>query len=203
MLFMASLVVLLAAYLAGSIPVGVWVGKALGFDPRAVGSGNIGTANVARAGGKGAAALTFAGDLLKGWLPVMCGYALHVTPWGLALIALAAFAGAIYSIFLGFSGGRGVATGFGIWLALAPPVAMGMLVVFGAALWALRIVSVASIAGAVSLPIMVALSSYPQSFVSLAVVMAILVIWRHRANIGRLLSGNEPGIGIGDKRSAA
>ena len=76
--------------------------------------------NVGRAGGKGAAALTFAGDVLKGLVPILIGKALNVSPGGLALIALATLLGAIYSIFLGFSGGRGVAAALGIWLGLAP-----------------------------------------------------------------------------------
>ena len=105
---LASLLVLLLAYLIGSIPVGVLVGKAFGFDPRAVGSHNIGMTNVGRAGGSAAAALTFAGDLLKGLAPILIGNALQVSQSGLAWIALATLVGAIYSVFLGFSGGRGV-----------------------------------------------------------------------------------------------
>ncbi len=87
MLTLASIFVLLLAYLIGSIPVGVLVGKVFGFDPRAVGSGNIGMTNVGRAGGKGAAALTFAGDVLKGLVPILIGNALNVSSGGLALIA--------------------------------------------------------------------------------------------------------------------
>ncbi len=200
---LASLLVLLLAYLIGSIPVGVLVGKAFGFDPRAVGSHNIGMTNVGRAGGRAAAALTFAGDVLKGLVPILIGYALHVSGGGLGLIGLATLVGAVYSIFLGFSGGRGVAAAFGIWLGLAPgSVAMVLLAVFVVVLAASRIVSLASISAAFALPIAVALCSYEQYFlVSLA--MTALVVWRHRENIGRLAAGNEPVLGRGGRESSA
>jgi acyl phosphate:glycerol-3-phosphate acyltransferase len=192
---LASLLVLLLAYLIGSIPVGVLVGKALGFDPRTVGSGNIGMTNVGRAGGKGAATLTFIGDVLKGLVPILIGCGLGVSEGGLALIALATFLGAIYSVFLGFSGGRGVAAGFGIWLGLAPySVAPLLLAVFVVVLAVSRIVSMASICGALALPILVAVCSYNHLFL-MSLVMAALTIWRHRENIGRLAAGNEPTLG--------
>ena len=197
MLTLASIFVLLLAYLIGSIPVGVLVGKAFGFDPRAVGSGNIGMTNVGRAGGKGAAALTFAGDVLKGLIPILIGNAMNVSQGGLALIALATLVGAIYSIFLGFSGGRGVSAALGIWLGLAPTsVAPILLVIFLVVLAVSRIVSAASITAALALPIVVALSSYEQYFL-MSLVMTALVVWRHRENIGRLAAGNEPALGAG------
>ncbi len=201
MMTLASLLVLLLAYLIGSIPVGVLVGRVFGFDPRQSGSHNIGMTNVARIGGRSAGALTFAGDVLKGLVPILIGYALNVSDTGLALIGLAALVGAVYSVFLGFSGGRGVAAGFGIWLGLASlSVAPILLVIFLAVLGLSRIVSLASLSAAFAMPIVVALCSYEQFFlVSLA--MAALVIWRHRENIGRLAAGNEPA--VGGRRSAA
>lgn len=203
MLTLASIFVLLLAYLIGSIPVGVLVGKLFGFDPRAVGSGNIGMTNVGRAGGKGAAALTFAGDVLKGLVPILIGNALNVSPGGLALIAVATLVGAIYSVFLGFSGGRGVAAALGIWLGLAPTsVAPILLVIFLVVLVLSRIVSAASVSAALALPIVVALSSNEQYFL-MSLVMAALVVWRHRENIGRLAAGNEPALGKGEKETAA
>ncbi len=203
MLTLASIFVLLLAYLIGSIPVGVLVGKLFGFDPRAVGSGNIGMTNVGRAGGKGAAALTFAGDVLKGLVPILIGNALNVSPGGLALIAVATLVGAIYSVFLGFSGGRGVAAALGIWLGLAPTsVAPILLVIFLVVLALSRIVSAASVSAALALPIVVALSSNEQYFL-MSLVMAALVVWRHRENIGRLAAGNEPALGKGEKETAA
>jgi acyl phosphate:glycerol-3-phosphate acyltransferase len=202
MLTLVSLLVLLLAYLIGSIPVGVLVGKAFGFDPRAVGSHNIGMTNVGRAGGRIASALTFVGDVLKGLAPILIGKALHVDQRGLALIALATLVGAVYSVFLGFSGGRGVAAAFGIWLGLAPTVALVLLAVFLVVLALSRIVSLASISAALVLPIAVALCSYEQFFL-MSLAMTALVLWRHRENIERLAAGREPAVGSGQKEPAA
>src|SRR5208283_2267578 len=102
-----------AAYVIGSIPTGVIVGRMRGFDPRAVGSGNIGASNVARAGGTGAAILTLAGDMLKGAIPVMVAQAAGFPVAIIAWTGLAAFIGAICSVFLRFCGGKGVAAALG------------------------------------------------------------------------------------------
>src|ERR1700730_17011883 len=102
-----TIILILAAYLIGSIPTGVIVGRLRGFDPRAVGSGNIGASNVVRAGGMSAAVLTLVGDALKGAIPVIVTRAAGFPPSTIAWVALAAFIGAICSVFLGFSGGCG------------------------------------------------------------------------------------------------
>jgi len=183
---------IVVAYLCGSIPVGVLVGRARGFDPRKVGSGNVGMTNVARSGGGGAAAITFVGDVLKGFAPVMIALAMHLDTAALATVGLAALLGAVFSVFLRFEGGRGVSTSLGVWLALAPAPVLIAIVVFAAVFAARRIMSLASIAAAVSLPIAVASLAYPVEYVALAVAMSALVLWRHRANIGRLMRGQEP-----------
>ena len=117
---MIEALMIVGAYIVGSVPIGVIVGRVRGFDPRAVGSGNIGTANVARAGGASAAAITFAGDVLKGAIPVIvaraAGFPIVIVAW----TGLAAFIGAICSVFLRFHGGKGVAAALGIWLAISP-----------------------------------------------------------------------------------
>jgi acyl phosphate:glycerol-3-phosphate acyltransferase len=182
-------------YLIGSIPVGVLVGRAFGFDPRAVGSGNVGMTNVARAGGKVAAALTFAGDLLKGLIPVVMARWVGLPVIGLALVGFAAFLGSIASIFLRFTGGRGVATSLGLWLGLAPVPAAIAAVVFALILAASRIVSLASISGAIVIVPAVAVLGYPRPYILLAIVVSSLVLLRHRANIGRLIARQEPRIG--------
>jgi glycerol-3-phosphate acyltransferase PlsY len=192
MVALASWGVLILAYLIGSLPIGVWVGRAFGVDPRAVGSGNIGMTNVARSIGGRAAAITFAGDVLKGFVPVMAGRALGVDPMGLALIALAAFLGSLYSIFLFFDGGRGVSSGLGIWLGLAPPVAVIILLVFVLGLALTRIVSVGSVSAAIALPLVLVLWGYSPDFLRLGLAMALLVLWRHRHNLRRLTRGEEP-----------
>ena len=172
------------------------MGKGFGFDPRAVGSGNIGMTNVARAGGTGAAALTFAGDLLKGLIPVLIADAIVTSvPSRLALVGLAALTGAVASIFLGFRGGRGVATSLGVWLGLAPAAIAVAVAVFIVILAARRIVSLASLGAAMSLPAAVAVTHAPRPYILLAIVMSALVIVRHRENIERLLSGTERKIG--------
>jgi acyl phosphate:glycerol-3-phosphate acyltransferase len=181
----------------------VLVGRTFGFDPRTVGSGNVGMTNVARAGGKAAAAITFVGDLLKGLLPAVIGRLAGLTPTGLALVAFAAFFGAIHSIFLQFGGGRGVATSLGIWLILAPiPVTIAA-IVFAVAIAATRIVSLGSIGAAVAIIPAVILWGCPRAYVLLAIGISGLVLLRHRSNIERLLAGEEPHIGEGKSKPAA
>jgi len=184
--------------------VGVIVGHLCGFDPRTVGSGNIGMTNVARAGGRGAAALTFAGDFLKGLIPILAAQAIPRTAGpALAAVGLAAFVGSIASIFLGFHGGRGVSTSLGVWIGLAPaPVGISILV-FILVLAGVRIVSLASLCAAIALPLAVVALGYPLPYILLAVVMSVLVMLRHKENIGRLLRGEEPKIGTAKKTPPA
>jgi acyl phosphate:glycerol-3-phosphate acyltransferase len=190
-----KLLLVVAAYLIGSIPTGVIVGQLAGFDPRAVGSGNIGMTNVARAGGAGPAALTFLGDMLKGLVPVLIARAAGYDPRVIAIVALAAFIGAICSIFLGFRGGKGLACSFGIWLAISPlSLALAMAVFVGTlAIW--RFMSLASISAAISMIPIAAVVAPHRSDVVLALVMVGLVLWRHHENINRLIEGTEPAVG--------
>ena len=167
-----------------------------GFDPRTVGSHNIGMTNVARAGGKSAAIATLIGDLLKGFIPVaIARVEVGQLPPTLALVAFAAFLGAIASVFLGFRGGRGVATALGAWLALAPLPILIAAGVFAAILLISRIVSMASLGAAMSLPAATAATGSPRPYLLLAIVMSALVLLRHKENIGRLLRGEEPRLG--------
>jgi glycerol-3-phosphate acyltransferase PlsY len=184
------------AYLVGSIPVGVIVGKIYGFDPREVGSHNIGTTNVGRAGGKVPAALTFGGDVLKGLAPVLIlRGTIAPTPGILAMAGFSAFTGSIASIFLRFRGGRGVATSVGVWLGMAPlPMLIGA-GVFTAILAVSRVVSLASIGAAMSLPPAVAATHCPRPYILLAIAMSALVLLRHRENIERMMRGTETRIG--------
>jgi len=183
-------------YLFGAIPVGVLVGRAWGFDPRAVGSGNIGATNVVRAGGKIPGAVTFMADVLKGFLPIeLTRFVLGSAPSVLATVGIATYAGSIASIFLKFRGGRGVATSLGVWLALAPkPIAI-VAGVFGVVLALTRIVSLASLMGALALPPTVAALDCPAPYLLAAIIMTALVLFRHSENIARLIRGEEPSIG--------
>ncbi len=171
--------------------MGVLVGRAFGFDPRGVGSGNIGMTNVTRAGGRKAGAITFAGDLLKGMIPVLAARWAGLPPAMVAVAGLGAFVGAISSIFLHFQGGKGVSASLGIWLGISPQpvlIALGVfLVVFGL----FRIVSLASISAAIVLPPAAAALRLPRPYVGLAIVMTALVLLRHHENIGRLIRGEE------------
>jgi len=186
---------IIGAYLFGSIPVGILVGRAFGFDPRQVGSGNIGMTNVTRAGGTGAGAITFVGDLLKGLVPVLCARIAELSPGIVALLAFSTFMGAISSIFLRFGGGKGVSASLGIWLAISPITVLVALVAFGIVFAAARIVSLASISAAIVLPPAAAIFGVPRPYVGLAIVMTALVLLRHHENIARLIKGEERPVG--------
>jgi acyl phosphate:glycerol-3-phosphate acyltransferase len=173
----------------------VIVGRMRGFDPRMVGSGNVGMTNVARAGGKVAAAITFAGDMLKGLIPVLIARLAGRGPPGLALVGFAAFVGSIASVFMGLRGGRGVSAALGVWLGLVPAVIAIAGVVFIAILAASRIVSLASIGAAIALVPAAAAIHSPRPYLLLAIAMTALVLLRHRENIRRLIAGEEPKIG--------
>jgi acyl phosphate:glycerol-3-phosphate acyltransferase len=189
---MTETLLLIAAYLIGSIPTGVIVGRIRGFDPRTVGSGNIGTSNVARAGGVSAAAITFAGDVLKGALPVViarsAGFPIETIAW----TGLATFVGSICSIFLRFRGGKGVAAALGVWLAISPLALLFALAAFGVIFAFSRTMSLASMTAAIALTPTVAAMGLPRQYLLLAIVMTALVIFRHRENIQRIARGEEP-----------
>ena len=183
---------IVVAYVIGSIPTGVIVGRMRGFDPRAVGSGNIGTSNVVRAGGISAAVMTLLGDALKGAIPVIIARAAGFPVATIAWVGLAAFIGAICSVFLGFSGGKGIACALGIWLAISPMVILIALVAFAVTLAISRIMSLASMVAAIVLPPAVAVLDLPRHYLLLAILMTALALFRHRENIRRLSRGEEP-----------
>ncbi len=195
-------ILILAAYLVGSIPFGVIVGWLRGFDPRAVGSGNIGMTNVARAGGASAAAITFVCDILKGLVPVAVARMMGYPPVILAWVALATFVGSICSVFLRFKGGKGMSASLGIWIVLSPLALMLALAAFGIAFATTRIMSLASIVAAIVLPPAVAMCAMPRSYILLAIVMSALALVRHQENIRRLIAGEEKPFSIGKKGPA-
>jgi acyl phosphate:glycerol-3-phosphate acyltransferase len=199
---MAVAILIGAAYLIGSIPFGVIVGKLRGFDPRAVGSGNIGMTNVARVGGSSAAGITFVGDILKGAIPVAVARMMGFPPAILAWVALAAFLGSIFSVFLGFSGGKGVSASLGVWAVLAPLALLFALAAFGITFATTRIMSLASIVAAIVLVPAVAGLSMRRPYVLLAIVMSALVLIRHQENIRRLIAGKEKRFEAGTKANA-
>jgi glycerol-3-phosphate acyltransferase PlsY len=190
-------VVLVAiAYLAGSVPFGLLIARLKGnVDLRRVGSGNIGATNVLRAVGKGAAALTLVGDIGKGAAAVVLARGLGASSWVLAAVALAAVLGHLFPIFLGFRGGKGVATTLGVVLAAMPAVG-GLLILVWllvAVVW--RYSSLAALAAAVALPALAWLLDGRPVMVLFGVLSAALIFWRHRENIKRLRHGTEGKIG--------
>lgn len=194
---------LVAAYLLGSIPTSLWVGKAAyGVDLRTKGSGNLGATNVYRVFGWKAAIPVFLFDVFKGWAPVAVLPALLVGAASPVYLGAAAIVGHVFSIWAGFRGGKGVATSAGVFLGLAPiPLVVGLVAwISGVALT--RIVSVGSILAAIVLP--VAVWFLPDSMAStpfgrevgiFTTAVALFVLWAHRANIRRLIAGEEPRIG--------
>lgn len=186
---------MLFGYVLGSVPTGLLVGRAFGVDVRKVGSGNIGMANVLRAAGKWPAALTMFGDMLKGLLPVVVARAFTENAWVLAAVGLAAVAGHCWPVFLRFRGGKGVATGAGTSIGLAPLVGLGLFAFWWIVVLLSRYTSLGAIAVMVVSPFAFWLSGKPLAYVLYAVIGGALVLWRHRENARALLQGTERKIG--------
>ncbi|MBA4177176.1 MAG: glycerol-3-phosphate acyltransferase [Leptothrix sp. (in: Bacteria)] len=187
---------LLGGYLVGSISFAVLVSRVMGLaDPRSYGSKNPGATNVLRSGSKPAALLTLALDALKGYLPVMAVLAVG-SRFGLgettaAFVGLAAFVGHVWPVFFRFQGGKGVATAAGVLMALNPLLGLATLASFAVIVIFSRYVSLASIVAAVFAPFYQALIWGLQPSVVALVAMSLLLVWRHEANIRKLLAGTE------------
>lgn len=190
-----EILLIVVAYLLGSIPSGYVLGKLSGVDVRAAGSGNVGATNVARVVGKRQGILTLVIDVAKGVLPIVIGRRVHLPELAIACAGIAAFLGHLYPIYLKFKGGKGVATALGVFLALAPLATLILFVVFAVVMGSSRIVSLSSIAAALAAPVALWLLGYPPIFVGMGVFLAAMIVWRHRGNIRRLRSGTEPRFG--------
>lgn len=182
---------LIGSYLLGSIPTGLLLAKAFGVDIRTKGSGNIGATNVYRTIGKKVGILTLAGDCLKGLIPVLLAKNLGLPGIMVAAVALAAFLGHVYTVFLGFKGGKGVATALGVFLGVSPVSILIALGLFALVLYKWRYVSLASITAAALVPVVVALTNPRPELIAMSVVVASVVIYRHRENMARLRAGTE------------
>ena len=186
----------ITGYLVGSLSCAVLVSRAMGLpDPREAGSGNPGATNVLRLGGKGAAALTLAGDVLKGVVPVLLARAITDSPAVAAAAGLGAFAGHLHPVFFRFRGGKGMATGLGAVLALSWPIALGMGAVWLAVAAVSRYASLASLAAAVAGPVLALSFDAPPVVFAALTAMGVLLVIRHRQNISLLLRGEERKIG--------
>ena len=191
-----AIALILGGYVVGSIASAVLTCRMMGLpDPRAEGSGNPGTTNVLRLGGKRAAAITLVGDMLKGLLPVLLASAVAPSPWTVAATGLAAFIGHLYPIFFGFKGGKGVATALGVlcglsWLIGAAVVGTWLIVAI-----ALRYSSLSALVAALLAPCYALLMDLSPAYVVGVATMSVLLILRHRSNIQRLIAGKESKIG--------
>jgi glycerol-3-phosphate acyltransferase PlsY len=186
-----EIILTIAAYLLGSIPTGLLLAKALGVDIRATGSGNIGATNVYRTLGRSVGVMTLVGDCLKGLVPVLLAKYLHLPDAWIAIIGLSAFLGHVYTVFLGFKGGKGVATALGVFLGVSPMAVGGALIIFVVVVWWSRYISLGSILAAAVMPILVGLLDRRPPLVLMTVAVAALVVWKHKENIKRLREGTE------------
>ncbi|MBX2865625.1 MAG: glycerol-3-phosphate 1-O-acyltransferase PlsY [Leptolyngbyaceae cyanobacterium MAG.088] len=204
MIWLIAGVVLVLAYLLGSLPTGYAIAQLVqGIDIREHGSGNTGATNVFRVVGKQAGFTVLLIDLLKGLLAVLIARlvmgqwndSLVLSTWVQTLAGLLAILGHSRSVWLNFTGGKSAATGLGVILALAWPVGLGTAVVFGLVFAVSRTVSLGSIAAATAAPALMIFTGKPLPFILLVLLGGIYVIIRHRSNISRLLAGTEPKLG--------
>ena len=180
------------AYLLGSLSAAIITCKLMGLpDPRSEGSRNPGATNVLRYGGKKAAAITLFGDMLKGLLPVLLARVANADDSVVAATAMAAFLGHLYPLFFGFHGGKGVATALGVLLGVSWPVAIALLLTWLVMARIFKISSLSALTAAVLSPAYMWLFEPGNVFISLSIAIALLLLWRHRSNIQRLLAGRE------------
>ena len=191
-----ALLLLAIGYLLGSMPNGYLAGRWLkGIDLRQCGSGSTGATNVLRNVGKGPALVVFLLDVGKGALAVLLAKSCGLNDWVQVLAGLAALAGHIWPVWLGWKGGKAVATGLGMFLGLAWPVGLACFGLFMAVISLSRIVSLSSVVAAIGLPVLMVISGSSSAYVMVSLVASVLVLWRHRSNIERLIAGTEPRIG--------
>lgn len=189
---LTTLMLLLMGYIVGSLSSAILVARATGLgDPRTQGSGNPGATNILRLGSKRLAALVLLGDALKGFLPVWLAWKMGVEVWVVAGVGLAAFWGHLYPVFFGFRGGKGVATGLGVLLGFAWPLGLAALGIWLLAFWCWRISSLSALCAAIFTPFLAWWLVPEMAIRAAATVLVVFLLWRHRDNIRRLLSGQE------------
>lgn len=193
---MIAALAVVAAYLVGSIPFAVLVSRVMGLpDPRSFGSGNPGATNVLRTGSKLAAMLTLLGDALKGGAAVWAAWALGLGAATIAAVGLAAVVGHVFSVWLRFKGGKGVATAAGVLFALDWRVGLGVLAVWATVALVTRYSSLAAVTAAFVAPVVIWVIQGPTPMLAAGAVMSAVLVWRHQANLAKLLRGEESRIG--------
>ena len=193
---MEYLIFTIAGYLLGSVSSAVVVSRLMNLpDPRSEGSGNPGATNVLRLGNKVGAGLTLSGDILKGVLPVLAARWLSDDSLSVALAGAGAFFGHLFPLFFGFKGGKGVATALGVFATISLPVAGGLALTWLVVALVFRYSSMAALMSAASAPLWTWWLLDTPVYTGLAILLALMLILRHRANIGRLLAGTESKIG--------
>ncbi len=189
---MIEYTLIIAAYLLGSLSSAIIVCRLMGLpDPRTEGSNNPGATNVLRLGGKKAAAITLLGDTLKGFIPVLAANLLGLAPLYLAGVALAAILGHLYPLFFGFRGGKGIATTIGTQLGLGWQIGGSVILIWLFVSKALKISSVAGLIAMALAPIIIWLFWPAPELIGMQLGVSLLLFWRHRENIRRLLDGSE------------
>lgn len=199
---MNEVVAIMAGYVLGTIPFGLLAGRLKGVDLRTLGSGNIGAANAFRNLGRGWGIAVMAGDIGKGVAGALIGRALTDDPWPI-LVGAAVMLGAIFPVWLRFRGGKGVAAGGGVMIGLFPLVALCLLPVWLLIVLLVRMTSLAGILTALAFTPVALAFGYSWPYLVLAGAMSLLVLVRHRANIGRLLAGTEERIELRGKSRRA
>ena len=197
---MITVLVALVAYLVGSLSFAVIVSRAYRLpDPHSYGSGNPGATNVLRSGRKSAAVLTLLGDALKGFVVVWAVRHWDAGPGiglsDIAIAAIAVFAGHLYPVYFGFKGGKGVATAAGILFALSPWLGLATLATWAAAFAVTRMSSVGALTAAVAAPVVAVVMFGPGAIAAAVLLMGVLIVYRHRSNIRKLLAGTESRVG--------
>jgi glycerol-3-phosphate acyltransferase PlsY len=186
---------ILFGYALGSVPFAFLLARRVGIDVRVAGSGNVGAANVLRTTGMPLGVAVMALDIVKGAASVLAAYAAAGTTHSMAAAGAAAIVGHVYPIWLRFHGGKGVAVAAGVFAILAPAATIAAAAVFFSAVWLTRVISLGSVAATVTLPSAAWLMGAPTAVVGAAIGSAGLILFRHRANVRRILEGTERRVG--------
>jgi glycerol-3-phosphate acyltransferase PlsY len=186
---------ILIGYAFGSVPFAFLLARRAGIDVRVAGSGNVGAANVLRTTGAPLGVIVMALDILKGAAAVLLAAAVQVSPTTMAAAGAAAVVGHVYPVWLRFHGGKGVAVAAGVFSVLAPVATLASAAVFLIVVWSSRVISLGSVAATVTLPSVALITGASTSVVSAAAGAGALILFRHRANLRRILSGTEHRMG--------